>query len=212
MVNLEFLMEKRFTLSAHLIEVALAKKLSLTEFLLLMYFEDTSDKTFDVNTIGSNLSLNETEVLNAFNHLLELNLIKLDSSKDKANRRCEVISLEPMYKILLEEKENVRKEEDKQNIFDMFQHELGRNISPMEYEIINAWLSKGFSEELVCGALKEAVYHGVSSLRYMDKILYEWQKKGYKKMSDVEEGLKERRKAKEQSVELFDYNWLDDDE
>ena len=31
-------------------------------------------------------------------------------------------------------------------------------------------------------------------------------------MSDVEEGLKERRKAKEQSVELFDYNWLDDDE
>ena len=80
MVNLEFLMEKRFTLSAHLIEVALAKKLSLTEFLLLMYFEDTSDKTFDVNTITSNLSLNETEVLNAFNHLLELNLIKLDSS------------------------------------------------------------------------------------------------------------------------------------
>ena len=141
MVNLEFLMEKRFTLSAHLIEVALAKKLSLTEFLLLMYFEDTSDKTFDVNTITSNLSLNETEVLNAFNHLLELNLIKLDSSKDKANRRCEVISLEPMYNILLEEKENVRKEENKQNIFDMFQHELGRNISPMEYEIINAWLS-----------------------------------------------------------------------
>ena len=120
MVNLEFLMEKRFTLSAHLIEVALAKKLSLTEFLLLMYFEDTSDKTFDVNTITSNLSLNETEVLNAFNHLLELNLIKLDSSKDKANRRCEVISLEPMYNILLEEKENVRKEENKQNIFDMF--------------------------------------------------------------------------------------------
>ena len=177
-----------------------------------MYFEDTSDKTFDVNTITSNLSLNETEVLNAFNHLLELNLIKLDSSKDKANRRCEVISLEPMYNILLEEKENVRKEENKQNIFDMFQHELGRNISPMEYEIINAWLNKGFSEELVCGALKEAVYNGVSSLRYMDKILYEWQKKGYKKMSDVEEGLKERRKAKEQSVELFDYNWLDDDE
>ena len=47
----------------------------------------------------------------------------------------------------------------------------------MEYEIINAWLLKGFSEELVLGALKEAVYNGVSSLRYIDKILFEWQKK-----------------------------------
>ena len=93
----------------------------------------------------------------------------------------------------------------------MFQKELGRNISPMEYEIINAWLEKGFSEELVEGALKEAVYNGVSSLRYIDKILYEWQKKGYKKMTEVEEGITNRRKEKESSLELFDYNWLEDE-
>ena len=116
-----------------------------------------------------------------------------------------------MYKILLEEKENVRKEEDKQNIFDMFQHELGRNISPMEYEIINAWLEKDFSEELILGALKEAVYNGVSSLRYIDKILYEWQKKGYHTLKEVNEGLT-KKNEKKAPVELFDYNWLEDEE
>ena len=38
MPNLEFLTEKRFTLSTHLIQVAVANNLSLVEFLLLVYF------------------------------------------------------------------------------------------------------------------------------------------------------------------------------
>ncbi len=41
----------------------------------------------------------------------------------------------------------------------------------MEYEIIGAWVEKGFKEQLILEALKEAVYNGVTSLRYIDKIL-----------------------------------------
>jgi len=81
----------------------------------------------------------------------------------------------------------------------------------MEYEIINAWLEKDFSEELILGALKEAVYNGVSSLRYIDKILYEWQKKGYNTLKEVNEGLT-KKNEKKAPVELFDYNWLEDEE
>ena len=57
MPNIEFLTEKRFTLSSHLIEVALKNNLSLIEFLLLMYFEDTDDKTLNVSKISKVLSL-----------------------------------------------------------------------------------------------------------------------------------------------------------
>ena len=81
----------------------------------------------------------------------------------------------------------------------------------MEYEIINGWLEKGFSEELVLGALKEAVYNGVSSLRYIDRILYEWQKKGYHNMTEVEAGLTSNRPKEEKGMQLFDYNWLEDE-
>ena len=140
-----------------------------------------------------------------------MNLIEIESSKDKSNKRCEEISLVPIYKTMFENLEQKEQKKKKETIFDMFQKELGRNISPMEYEIINAWLEKGFSEELVEGALKEAVYNGVSSLRYIDKILYEWQKKGYKKMTEVEEGITNRRKEKESNLDLFDYNWLEDE-
>ena len=211
MPNIEFLTERRFTLSSHLIEVALKNNLTLIEFLLLMYFEDTTDKTFDVKKICEVLHIKEEEALKAFNELLTLNLIEIESSKDKSNKRCEEISLVPIYKTMFENLEQKEQKKKKETIFDMFQKELGRNISPMEYEIINAWLEKGFSEELVEGALKEAVYNGVSSLRYIDKILYEWQKKGYKKMTEVEEGITNRRKEKESNLELFDYNWLEDE-
>ena len=211
MPNIEFLTERRFTLSSHLIEVALKNNLTLIEFLLLMYFEDTTDKTFDVKKICEVLHIKEEEALKAFNELLTLNLIEIESSKDKSNKRCEEISLVPIYKTMFENLEQKEQKKKKESIFDMFQKELGRNISPMEYEIINAWLEKGFSEELVEGALKEAVYNGVSSLRYIDKILYEWQKKGYKKMTEVEEGITNRRKEKESNLDLFDYNWLEDE-
>ena len=211
MPNIEFLTERRFTLSSHLIEVALKNNLTLIEFLLLMYFEDTTDKNLDEKKICEVLHIKEEEALKAFNELLTLNLIEIESSKDKSNKRCEEISLVPIYKTMFENLEQKEQKKKKETIFDMFQKELGRNISPMEYEIINAWLEKGFSEELVEGALKEAVYNGVSSLRYIDKILYEWQKKGYKKMTEVEEGITNRRKEKESNLDLFDYNWLEDE-
>ena len=211
MPNIEFLMEKRFTLSKHLIEIAIKNNLSLPEFLLLIYFEDEVDKTFDVERICISLSLTEEDVLTSFNHLLTLNLIQIDSSKDGSNKYCEEISLVPMYKSICEKKEKKSQRKQKESIFDIFQKELGREISPMEYEIINAWLEKGFSSELVIGALEEAVYNGVSSLRYIDKILYEWQKKGNKKMIEVKQGLEKTRKEDTGSLDLFDYNWLEDE-
>ena len=210
MPNIEFLTEKRFTLSKHLIEVAVKNHLSLIEFLLLVYFEDTEDKTFNVTRICKVLSLNEQDVLEAFNHLLTMNLIQVEACKDEANKCCEVISLNPKYQSIFEREVKKKKKKKKESIFDTFQSELGRSISPMEYEIINAWLEKGFSEELVIGALKEAVYNGVSSLRYIDKILYEWQKKGYRNLTEVNNGLTNR-KEKQKSLELFDYNWLEDE-
>ncbi len=206
---LEILGEKRFTVSTHLIKVAISLNLSLTEFLLLMYFEDATDKTFDVDKISNILSLDEKSILSAFNKLLNLNLIKMETSKDNANRHCEIISLVPMYKSLVEQKNAIKQEEVKQNIFEVLEKELNRSISPIEYEIINAWLEKGTSEEMILGAVKEAVYNGVSSLRYIEKIIYEWNKKGYKNMNDVKKGLENRTNKK--NKELFDYNWLDEE-
>ena len=61
-------------------------------------------------------------------------------------------------------------------------------------------------------ALKEAVYNGVTSLRYIEKILYDWRKKGYKSKLDVIEAKnKYRENSKKESKDVFYYDWLNDD-
>ena len=86
--------------------------------------------------------------------------------------------------------------------------------SPIEYEIIKAWLDSGANEDLIKEAFKEATYNGVSNLRYIDKIIYEWGKKGFKTMDDVNNYLESNRKDKKsnklrkEEENILDYDWL----
>lgn len=60
-------------------------------------------------------------------------------------------------------------------LFVLFEQEFGRLLSPMECESISVWLDQDkYSEELIRIALKEAVFAGKLSLKYIDRILYEW--------------------------------------
>ena len=97
--------------------------------------------------------------------------------------------------------------------FDFIEKEFGRTLSPTEYEIIKAWIEGGNSDSLIMEAVREATFNGVSNLRYIDKILYEWGKKGLKTKEDVEKNRKSFRKNEEGDIneELFDYNWFEDD-
>ena len=108
--------------------------------------------------------------------------------------------------------DEIKREENSANIFSSFESEMGRPLSSMEYEVINGWLDKGISEKLIKAALKEAIFNGTLTLRYIDAILSEWSRKGFKDEKDVELYLKRKRpKLKTKDEELFDYNWLDDE-
>ncbi|MFD0586950.1 DnaD domain protein [Paenibacillus sp. GCM10027627] len=61
------------------------------------------------------------------------------------------------------------------SLFTVFEQEFGRLLSPMECETITIWLDQdGYTEEIILFALKEAVFAGKLSLRYIDRILYDW--------------------------------------
>ena len=56
-----------------------------------------------------------------------------------------------------------------------------------------------------------------AKFRYIDKIIYEWEKKGFKSMDDVKNHMDNRRTTKEKSKEvskkeqeILDYDWLDE--
>lgn len=193
------------------------KQLGITseEFILLIYLmnEDNNNLILDSEKIGKAIGINTSEVLNIIYSLKEKNLIDMIVNKNDNKVISEYLTLEPFYNKLamfLIEYLNDKKNSDNSYIYELFEGEFGRTLSPMEYEIINAWLDNNINVELIKEALKEATFNGVSNLRYIDKILYEWGKKGFKNASDIKK--KRETKNKDEKVELFDYNWLEDDD
>lgn len=63
---------------------------------------------------------------------------------------------------------------EKQDIIHVFQHEFGRLLTPMENEIIADWKKDGFDEETIIKGLKQSVFNGALSFRYISKILQSW--------------------------------------
>lgn len=71
--------------------------------------------------------------------------------------------------------EAIKQQDDITSLFRKFEQEFGRPLSPMEYETIHAWFYKdNYSEEIITLALKEAVFAGKLSFRYVDRILIDW--------------------------------------
>ena len=50
-----------------------------------------------------------------------------------------------------------------------------------------------------------------SCLRYIEKILYDWRKKGYKNKEDVINGKIKYKESKKEVKDIFHYDWLNDD-
>ena len=185
-------------------------KINESQLILLIYLMNLKDTEFNPNNITKDLKMPLTDVLTNIDVLTNLNLIKIDLRKIDGVRH-EFINIDQLYEKLLYLVINEEKEEIPSNIFSIFETEFGRTLAPMEYEIINSWIDSGYSEELIIAALKEAVYNGVFKLNYIDKILYEWGKKGIKSIQDIEKEKTKFQSKKEEKKELYDYNWLEDE-
>ena len=210
--------ERKFVVTDVLLKLAKLKDLSLTEFLVLMYLDNNYSDNFEIELMSESLNLDAEVCLESFNSLLMKGLVSLDSKMDENDKYKEYVSIDNIYKIVDLEEEKVTSEESE--IFKVFEEELGRTLSQTELALINGWLMSGTKEELIISALKEAIFNGVTSFRYIDKIIYEWEKKGLKSAEEVNDYLKNRRteRKKDNKIidkreqEVLDYDWLNDDD
>lgn len=200
------LKSKSLTIPGYLLDSYEDLKLDFKELVFLsIVINELDHYLFNAPYLAERLKISVPEVMNIIASLCDKKLIEINVKKVNGKME-EVINLDTIYsKLLLENIEENKP--DQTEIYNIIEKELGRTLSPIEYETISEWLSGGISEDLIKGALKEAVLNGVTSLKYIDKILHEWIKKGYKTTSDVK-----RKNVKEKQVDIPDIDWLDLDE
>lgn len=194
--------------------------LKLEEFVFLIYLYNLGDRCiFNPSKYVEDLGWDLKDVMNLIDLLTEKRFIQVEVLKGEKGLKEEVVLLDSFYEkiALLTIGEVVEEESHSSDIFTMIEKEFGRTLSPIEYEIIKAWLDNHIEEDVIREAVKEATYNGVSNLRYIDKILYEWGKAGIHSAEDVEAMRKKGRKEKAEKdenidMEIVDWNWFDEDE
>ncbi len=187
---------KDFVINSNIIKCIKSLDISLDEFLLILYFINISCE-LNTEDIKDKLGFDEDTVFNTFNSLINKKYIEMDV-KNNNGIIIEMIKLDPFYDRLAL---NRKTDDNTTDIYSLFEQELGRTLSSFEYEIINKWIEKGISEDTIKKALKEAILNGVTNFKYIDKIIYDWSKNNVKQI-----------KKKETLEDLFDYDWLDDNE
>lgn len=219
MEELELILrEKPIVLPRYLFNYYLRLGITSDELIILIFIMDKGDKiVYNPDVIATPLGMDKYKVMELLSSLDEKKIISITVEKNSTGRSEEYISLDLLYKkimgIILNKKEEIKNLTiDNSDIFSIFESEFGRPISSMECQIIKGWIDDNFTHELIMEALKEAIYNGATSLRYIETILYSWRKKGYKTKQDVLDAkTKYRESKKEEKEDIFYYDWLNDD-
>lgn len=185
------------------------KKLGLTEQELIILIFFINDNIYNPKLIADCLDIKLPILLEMVANLQTKGILEIEVKKVN-DIVTEIVNLDNLYEklALLIMKDETK--EEKSTIYDTFEKELNRSLSPIEYEIINEWLNDN-NEEILLLALKEATYNGVSNFRYIDRIVHEWNKKGIRTKEDLDRKNNEPQIKKVVKQELFDYDWLNDE-
>ena len=98
------------------------------------------------------------------------------------------------------------KEINKESIFEVVEKNIGRVLSPIELEVIKNW---DYDEEIIVLAIKEAMLHNAKTIKYIDRILFNWKQNKLETVEDVNSYLEEfsnkKPKKKEKEEEIINY-------
>lgn len=153
---------------------------------------------------------------------------KNDTNEMQSESNSNATALQPQCYI----KENKRKENKRKdnnilltttednNIYNYVESNFGRTLSPIELEKIGLWSSE-YKDEILKYAIQIAVMNRKATFAYVEGILKNWKAKGFETLDEIKENdlygvfathKKEKSSEPEIDTEIFDYNWLEDDD
>ncbi|MBN2909455.1 DnaD domain-containing protein [Polycladomyces sp. WAk] len=168
------------------------KRLGLSEgevmlLIHIMLYQEKEGKSFPtVSELEERMSVSADQVVRWLQSLVRGGFLSIDEEVTENGIHSERYSTRPLLQQLaaayLEgEVPDMTEEEGEEDVygrlFQTFEQEFGRPLSPMECETLSHWIDQdGYSTELILAALREAVFSNKLNFRYIDRILLEWQR------------------------------------
>ncbi|KRL62099.1 DnaD domain protein [Latilactobacillus fuchuensis] len=167
----------------------------LTVYLQLTDFASQGDQFPDLALIGERMQLPAKTIYELVHRLIQKKLITLESRENEQGQAVDRYDLTPTLmklSILAMQAEQAVQADLDQNqramIFNQVEQLFGRPLSPLETEIIANWLDLDrYNPDLIQLAVREAVFNQVYSLKYVDRILLNWQKQNIKTKDDLQD-------------------------
>ena len=196
------------------------KKLHISEnelavILMIEHLISQNNNLVTPDLLSLKMSLSTSEIDKLFVELINKGYLNFDPSKKTK------VSLKPLKRKLVgsfqkelnredeisasEEKNNVLK-----NIYQAYEKELNRPLSPLEYSQISEWIEQGNNEERIIEALKEAVSKGRRNFKAIDKILLQWQARDDIEKNGVTSISDDWNKNIDETLEIIKTKWVDD--
>lgn len=188
-------------------------KITNSELILIIQLELFAQKgnKFPSNEqMAANTNFSATEIASIIQQLIDKNDLTIDQVTDEKGRIGNYYNLDQLYSKLDdlleknvatpksgEETTNTTSEIDNSplnQLMRQFEIEFGRYLSPIEREEISAWLNVDhYDPEIIKLALREAVLSQAYSLKYVDRVLLNWQRHNLKTTSEVQKFLQRNR-------------------
>ncbi|MER2154813.1 MAG: DnaD domain-containing protein [Solibacillus sp.] len=201
----------------------------------LLTFEQEGIDFPTPNDLMQRTNFQLTAISQIIQRLMQKGFVEISQSTDDTGRLAEKYSIYPLWERLLDLLQSKAQQQvstanklDEAKIFQLFEQELGRLLSPMEIETIGMWMDLDkHSPEIIKAALKEAVLADKVNLRYIDRILIEWKKRNIKTLAQIEKHSEQYRKNtmaaapiqpvhQQETVQKTEkvsfYNWLEERE
>ena len=160
------------------------KKLKINEVDVLVLIElnnllESGVTMLKTKQLANRMNLTPEIIGEKVEHLIKDGYVVIEMEINKNGKQNEVFHLTPLleriYKLYVEEFENeetLKNRTVEEKIVSIFEKEFSKQISPLEIEIINKWLTEdNFSYDDIKGAMYEAVKVGKLTLNYVDAML-----------------------------------------
>lgn len=172
-------------------------------WLQLYRFQSKGDAFPDLTSISDIMGKPMESMYHLLNELVSKGCVQINTKQNEQGQMIDTYDLLPIFRKIeaIQTKQSVQahlqsEEEEIKQLYQAFEKEFSRPLSPIELEMISQWLeTDNYKPELIRLALKEAILNQAYSLKYIDRILLAWERKNFTTKEQVAEDQKRRKQA-----------------